>query len=121
VPGDITDEQHCAAVVQIAVSELGGLDILVNNAAYQMSQEGGIEDITTEQFDRVMKTNLYAMFWLCRAAVPHLAPGSCIINTSSIQAFQTPRRICSTTPPPRRASSTSPRDWARCLRRKESG
>ena len=67
---------------------MGGLDILVNNAAYQMAQPGGITDITTEQFDRVMKTNLYAMFWLCRAAVPHMPSGSSIINTSSIQAQQ---------------------------------
>ena len=88
VPGDIRDEQHCSAIVQQAVSELGGLDILVNNAAYQMAQPGGITDITTEQFDRVMKTNLYAMFWLSKAAVPHMKPGSTIINTASIQAYQ---------------------------------
>ncbi|MEV0129368.1 SDR family oxidoreductase [Dactylosporangium sp. NPDC050688] len=88
VPGDIREERHCEAVVQRAVSERGGLDILVNNAAYQMAQPGGITDITTEQFDRVMKTNLYAMFWLTKAAVPHLAPGSTVINTASIQAYQ---------------------------------
>jgi NAD(P)-dependent dehydrogenase (short-subunit alcohol dehydrogenase family) len=88
VPGDIRDEQHCAAIVRQAVDELGGLDILVNNAAFQMAQSGGITDIDTEQFDRVMKTNLYAMFWLSKAAVPHLAPGSTIINTASIQAYQ---------------------------------
>src|SRR2546423_5057908 len=68
VPGDIRDEAHCATIVEQAVSQLGGLDILVNNAAYQMAQPGGITDITTEQFDRVMKTNLYAMFWLSKAA-----------------------------------------------------
>ncbi|MEU8229086.1 SDR family oxidoreductase [Actinoplanes sp. NPDC048967] len=88
VAGDIRDEQHCTALVEQAVGELGGLDILVNNAAYQMAQPGGITDITTEQFDRVMKTNLYAMFWLSKAAVPHLRPGSTIINTASIQAYQ---------------------------------
>jgi NAD(P)-dependent dehydrogenase (short-subunit alcohol dehydrogenase family) len=87
VAGDIQEEAHCQEIIDRAVSELGGLDILVNNAAYQMSQEG-IEEITTEQFDRVLKTNLYAMFWLCKAAVPHLGPGSSIINTSSIQAYQ---------------------------------
>jgi NAD(P)-dependent dehydrogenase (short-subunit alcohol dehydrogenase family) len=59
----------------------------VNNAAYQMVQEGGIEDLTTDQFDRVMKTNLYAMFWLSKFAVPHLKPGSTIINTTSIQVL----------------------------------
>jgi NAD(P)-dependent dehydrogenase (short-subunit alcohol dehydrogenase family) len=88
VPGDITQETHCFEVIERAVSDLGGLDILVNNAAYQMSQEGGILDITTDQLDRVMKTNLYAMFWLCKAALPHLKPGSCIINTSSVQAYE---------------------------------
>jgi NAD(P)-dependent dehydrogenase (short-subunit alcohol dehydrogenase family) len=87
VAGDIQEEAHCQEIIDRAVNELGGLDILVNNAAYQMSQEG-IEEITTEQFDRVLKTNLYAMFWLCKAAVPHLGPGSSIINTSSIQAYQ---------------------------------
>ncbi|MFC7535071.1 SDR family oxidoreductase [Actinoplanes sp. GCM10030250] len=88
VPGDIRDEAHCRSIIETARTELGGLDILVNNAAYQMAQPGGITDITDEQFDRVMKTNLYAMFWLCRAAVPHLRPGATIINTASIQAYQ---------------------------------
>ncbi|SCF28166.1 SDR family oxidoreductase [Micromonospora mirobrigensis] len=88
VPGDIRDESHCEEVISRAVSDLGGLDILVNNAAYQMSQAGGILDISTEQFDRVLRTNLYAMFWLSKAAVPHMAPGSTIINTASIQGYQ---------------------------------
>ena len=86
-PGDLTDEGYCEQLVQRTVDELGGIDLLVNNAAYQMSQSS-ITDITTEQFDRVMRTNVYAMFWLCRAAVAHLQPGSGIINTSSIQAYQ---------------------------------
>ena len=85
-PGDIRDEQVCQQIIDTAVSELGGIDILVNNAAYQMAQSGGIAEITTEQFDRVMKTNLYAMFWLCQKALPHLAEGATIINTSSVQA-----------------------------------
>ena len=87
VPGDIRDEALCMSIVERAVAELGGVDILVNNAAYQMMVPGGITEITTEQFDRVMKTNLYAMFWLCRAAVPRMRPGSSIINTASIQAY----------------------------------
>jgi NAD(P)-dependent dehydrogenase (short-subunit alcohol dehydrogenase family) len=86
--GDIRDAGHCRALVDRAVADLGGLDILVNNAAYQMAQPGGIEEISDDQFDRVMKTNLYAMFWLSRAAVPHLGPGSSIINTASVQAYQ---------------------------------
>jgi NAD(P)-dependent dehydrogenase (short-subunit alcohol dehydrogenase family) len=85
-PGDIRDEATCQRIVDTAVKELGGIDILVNNAAYQMAQMGGIADITTEQFDRVMKTNLYAMFWLCQKAIPHLEAGATIINTSSVQA-----------------------------------
>jgi NAD(P)-dependent dehydrogenase (short-subunit alcohol dehydrogenase family) len=88
VPGDIRDEAHCRAIIDRAVTELGGLEVLVNNAAYQMAQPGGIVDITDEQFDRVMKTNLYAMFWLCRAAAPHLKAGASIINTASVQAYQ---------------------------------
>nr|WP_232328173.1 SDR family oxidoreductase [Kibdelosporangium sp. MJ126-NF4]CTQ91405.1 3-oxoacyl-[acyl-carrier protein] reductase (EC 1.1.1.100) [Kibdelosporangium sp. MJ126-NF4] len=88
VPGDIQDEAQCRRVVDRAVAEFGRIDVLVNNAAYQMSQDDGLSGITVEQFDRVLKTNLYAMFWLCKAAVPHMPPGSCIINTSSIQAFQ---------------------------------
>ncbi|KOX13902.1 oxidoreductase [Saccharothrix sp. NRRL B-16348] len=88
VPGDLTEESQCAAVVARAVEEFGRIDVLVSNAAYQMAQEGGLLDITTEQFDRVMKTNVYAMFWLCKAAVPHMPEGSSIITTSSIQGFQ---------------------------------
>ena len=85
---DLTEERNCRDVVERAVRELGGIDVLVSNAAYQMSQDGGIDDITTAQFDRVMKTNVYALFWLCKAAVPHMEPGSTIITTSSVQGFQ---------------------------------
>jgi NAD(P)-dependent dehydrogenase (short-subunit alcohol dehydrogenase family) len=86
LPGDIRDEAFCNALVNDAVRELGGLDILVNNAAYQRSAES-ILDITTEQLDRTFKTNLYAMFWITKAALAHLGPGSCIINTASVQAY----------------------------------
>ena len=88
VAGDLTEEDACQHLVDRAVDELGGIDVLVNNAAYQMAQPDGIEAVETEQFDRVLKTNLYAMFWLCKKALPHLRPGSVIINTSSIQASQ---------------------------------
>ena len=87
VPGDLRSEEQCHAVVDRAVREFGRIDVLVSNAAYQMSQDGGIDDITTEQFDRVMKTNVYALFWLAKAAVPHMEPGASIITTSSVQAF----------------------------------
>ncbi len=88
VSGDIREEAHCQHVVDRAVEEFGHIDVLVSNAAYQMSQSGGITEITTDQFDRIFKTNVYAMFWLCKAAVPHMPPGSTIITSSSVQAFQ---------------------------------
>ncbi|MEV6206185.1 SDR family oxidoreductase [Kitasatospora sp. NPDC051914] len=88
VPGDIREEAFCRELVERCDRELGGLDILVNNAAYQMSQPDGLAAIDTEQFDRVMKTNLYGMFWLTRAALPFLRPGSAIVNTTSVQAYK---------------------------------
>jgi NAD(P)-dependent dehydrogenase (short-subunit alcohol dehydrogenase family) len=86
IPGDICDEAHCSAMVQQVRRDLGRLDILVNNAAFQMSRES-IGEISTAEFDRVFKTNVYAMFWLCRAALPEMEAGSVIINTASIQAY----------------------------------
>lgn len=86
IPGDIREEAFCQTLVATAVDQLGGLDILVNNAAKQQAQES-ILDITTEQFDWTFKTNLYAMFWITKAAVPHLQPGAAIINTASEQAY----------------------------------
>ena len=88
IPGDIRDEAHCEAIISTVVDELGGVDILVNNAAYQMALEGGLAELTTEQLERTYRTNIFAMFWLCKAALPHLQPGATIINTASIQAFQ---------------------------------
>jgi NAD(P)-dependent dehydrogenase (short-subunit alcohol dehydrogenase family) len=87
MPGDITDEQQCQRLVDRAVSEFGQLDILVNNAAYQMTRDG-IEGISTAEWDHTLRTNLYAMFWLCKAALPVMREGGSIINTSSIQAYQ---------------------------------
>ena len=85
-PGDVRDEAFCHSLVERTVSELGGLDVLVSNAAYQMSIEG-IEDLSTEQLLRTYHTNVFATFWLCKAAVRHMQPGSSIIITS-IQAYQ---------------------------------
>ncbi|WP_411103168.1 SDR family oxidoreductase [Streptomyces sp. cmx-4-9] len=85
---DVRDEEQCAALIDRAVEAFGRVDVLVNNAAYQMAQPDGIEAITTEQFDRVMKTNLYGMFWLSRRALPHMPRGGCIINTTSVQGYQ---------------------------------
>lgn len=88
VEADLRERGTCDAVVNEVVERLGGLDILVNNAGFQMAREEGIEQLSDEVLDRVMKTNLYALFWLTRAAVPHLRGGGCIINNSSIQAYQ---------------------------------
>jgi NAD(P)-dependent dehydrogenase (short-subunit alcohol dehydrogenase family) len=86
LPGDIRDEAHCQQMIERAFDEFKRLDVLVNNAAFQMTHDS-IEEFSTEEFDRTFKTNVYAMFWLCRAALPRMQPGSSIINTASIQAF----------------------------------
>jgi NAD(P)-dependent dehydrogenase (short-subunit alcohol dehydrogenase family) len=86
IPGDLRDEAFCNQLVVEAVNGLGGLDIVVNNAGRQQTH-ASIEDITTEQFDWTMKTNIYAPFWIIRAALPHLPPGSAIIGTASEQAY----------------------------------
>ncbi|TDN64752.1 SDR family oxidoreductase [Scandinavium goeteborgense] len=87
LPGDIRDEAFCKSLVDDAISALGGLDILVNNAGRQQYCES-LEDLTTEAFDATFKTNVYAPFWITRAALPHLKSGASIINTSSVQAYQ---------------------------------
>ncbi|MDB5731649.1 MAG: dehydrogenase with different specificity (related to short-chain alcohol dehydrogenase)-like [Variovorax sp.] len=86
LPGDIRDEAFCRKLVADALRELGGLDIVVNNAGYQSSQKS-LLDITTEQFDATFKTNVYAMFWITKAALPSLPAGSTIINTASVNAY----------------------------------
>ena len=84
--GDVQEESFCRDAVARTVEGLGGLDILVLNAAYQKDRDG-IQTIATAEFDRVFRTNLYSMMWFSGAALPHLAPGSSIISTTSIQAF----------------------------------
>jgi NAD(P)-dependent dehydrogenase (short-subunit alcohol dehydrogenase family) len=84
--GDLRDEQFCADIVTRTVDELGGLDVLVLNAAYQKDRDG-LENLETEELDRVFRTNLYAPIFTARAAIPHLKPGASIIVTTSIQAF----------------------------------
>ncbi|MES2095294.1 MAG: SDR family oxidoreductase [Pseudomonadota bacterium] len=86
LPGDLTDEQFCMNLIGDAVAQLGGLDLLVVNAGYQQAQKS-IADITHEQFDRTMKTNIYAMFWLSKRAVEVMPAGSAIINTASVNSF----------------------------------
>ena len=85
IPGDLREEQFCQRLVQRAVDGLGGIDILVSNAGRQQSHQS-ILDISSEEFDWTMKTNIYAPFWIITAALPHMKPGSCIIGTTSEQA-----------------------------------
>ncbi|MCW3156883.1 SDR family oxidoreductase [Micropruina sp. KQZ13P-5] len=88
LPGDLTDEATARKVVDDAAGQLGGLDIVVNNAGFQWARrESGLADLTTPELDRVFKTNLYAMFWITQQALQYLKPGSSIINVSSIQAY----------------------------------
>ena len=87
LPGDISDEAVARKLVRDAVEALGGLDILVNVAAKQTSAPS-LADITTAQLDATFRTNVYAMFWICQEALPHLQPGASIINTTSIQGYQ---------------------------------
>jgi NAD(P)-dependent dehydrogenase (short-subunit alcohol dehydrogenase family) len=86
IPGDVRDEEFSRHTVDHTLATLGGIDILVLNAAYQKNRDG-LETIPTEEFDRVFKTNLYSAMWITGQAIPHLQPGASIIVTSSIQAF----------------------------------
>jgi NAD(P)-dependent dehydrogenase (short-subunit alcohol dehydrogenase family) len=86
IPGDLRDEAFCRRLVDEAVKGLGGLDILVNNAGRQQSRDSILE-LTSEEFDATMKTNIYAPFWIIKAALPYLKPGSVIIGTASEQAY----------------------------------
>lgn len=86
IPGDLREEAFCQKLVERAVNELGGLDIIVSNAGRQQSR-ASILDISSEEFDWTMKTNVYAPFWIIKAALPHLQPGSAIIGTTSVQAY----------------------------------
>ncbi len=86
IPGDLQAEAFCKRLVEQAVQGLGGLDIVVNNAARQQTR-ASVLDVSSEDFDATMKTNVYAPFWIIKAALPHLKPGSCIIGTTSEQAY----------------------------------
>jgi NAD(P)-dependent dehydrogenase (short-subunit alcohol dehydrogenase family) len=87
VAGDIAEEAHCREIVRRAAEEFDRVDILVNNAAFQMTHES-IQELSSEEFDRTFRTNVYAMFYLCKAALPLMKRGGSIINTASIQAYQ---------------------------------
>jgi NAD(P)-dependent dehydrogenase (short-subunit alcohol dehydrogenase family) len=92
IPGDISDEQHCKNLIEQTVQEFGQLDILVNNAAFQMSRNS-LQEISSEEWDRTFKTNIYSMFYLCKAAEQYLKPGSTIINTTSVNAYKAPPQL----------------------------
>ncbi|MEG3166559.1 SDR family oxidoreductase [Sphingomonas sp. PB2P19] len=92
IPGDLRDHGYCLKLVETAVKQLGGLDILVNNASRQQ-QKQSLLDITDEDFDATMKTNLYGMFYVTKAALPHLKPGSAIIQTTSEQAYDPSKNL----------------------------
>jgi NAD(P)-dependent dehydrogenase (short-subunit alcohol dehydrogenase family) len=92
VPADLRTAKACNSVVERAVEGLGGLDILVSNAAWQ-NRKPTILDVTDEEFDRTFRTNIYAYFWLVKAAVPHMKPGSAIIVTSSETSFEGPKEL----------------------------
>ncbi len=83
LPGDVSDPQFCRSAIEQVVSELGKLDILVNNAAYQHSQDS-LEDVSEEQWDRTFRVNIYGYFYMAKAALPHLKPGASIVNCGSI-------------------------------------
>lgn len=85
LPGDLRDEAHCRDLVTQTVAKLGGLDILVNNAAAQTINEG-LDDVTAEDLEGAFRANVFAMYYLCQAAVPHMKPGSAIVNSTSQQA-----------------------------------
>ncbi|PZU72531.1 SDR family oxidoreductase [Brevundimonas albigilva] len=87
LPGDVTDEAWCEELVARAVNELGGLDILVVNAGHQQYRND-VSGVSNADFDLTMKTNLYALHWIVRAATPHLKPGAAVITTASVQAYE---------------------------------
>jgi NAD(P)-dependent dehydrogenase (short-subunit alcohol dehydrogenase family) len=86
MPGDISQQEHCQELIEQVVSELGGLDLLVCNAAFSQ-ERGSLQEVSPEEWDQTFKTNIYPLFWLCRAAEPHLQAGSCLIATASINAY----------------------------------
>ena len=87
VEGDIGSESHCQKIVEQAINEFGKIDVLVNNAAFQMAHEG-IEDLPSDEIEKTFRTNIFAMFYLCKAALPQMKSGGAIINTASIEAYE---------------------------------
>lgn len=92
IDGDISNEKHCIKIIETAVKEFGQLDILVNNAAFQMERES-LQEISAEEWDYTFKVNIHPMFYLCKAAEKHLKPGSTVINTTSVNAYKAPPKL----------------------------
>jgi len=92
VSGDISEEAHCKQLVSRALESFGQIDIIVNNAAFQMSRDS-LQEVSSEEWDYTFKTNIYPMFYLCKAAEPYLKPGSTIINTTSVNAYKAPPKL----------------------------
>jgi NAD(P)-dependent dehydrogenase (short-subunit alcohol dehydrogenase family) len=87
LPGDLTEEAHCQEIIDKAIGEFGQIDILVNNAAFQMARKS-LQEVSSEEWDRTFRTNIYPMFYLCKMAEKHLKPGSTVINTTSVNAYK---------------------------------
>ena len=109
IAGDVSQEEHCQALVKRTITEFGKIDLLVNNAAIQRTHQS-IEEISSEEWDRTFRTNIYSMFYLCKETIPRMQPGSAIINTASINS-KSPSPICWPTRRPKGRSPTSRRAW----------
>jgi len=92
IPGDISAEEQCKYIIKSTLDKFGQIDILVNNAAYQMSRDS-IQDISAEEWDRTFRTNIHPLFYMCKAAEAHLKPGSTIVNTTSVNAYKAPPQL----------------------------
>ena len=109
IAGDVSQEEHCQALVKRTMQEFGKIDLLVNNAAMQRTHQS-IEEISSEEWDRTFRTNIYSMFYLCKETIPRMQPGSAIINTASINS-KSPSPNLLPTRPPKGRSRTSRRAW----------
>ncbi len=92
IAGDISDEHHCKNIIEMTVNKFGGFHVLVNNAAFQMERDS-LQDISTEEWDKTFKVNIYPLFYLCKAAEKYLQPGSSVINTTSVNAYKAPAKL----------------------------
>jgi NAD(P)-dependent dehydrogenase (short-subunit alcohol dehydrogenase family) len=116
VPGDLQSSDYCRAIIQKAVDELGGIDVLVINAAHQATFKD-IGNISDEEWETTFKTNIHSMFYLAKAAVPHMKPGSAIVNTASVNSDM-PNPSFLLTQPRKAPFKTSRADWPRCWRKR---